>query len=195
MAKPNAFTAAALTSELRPDVPVFARVLLLVVRLELPERLEILQAQRAQEALAHFGRVPEGRRAARRHRGRAYCPHWLPGCGGRIVLRHCLKRTRPAPCNRRRKKGAGTARTGREPLPGPAPRLRSRALRGPAVSPRSPAQGRRAAAHLPRGRGHSCGRAGSGAGLKAHRPPGGSRSRLPRPPEGPWPSNSPGAAR
>lgn len=59
-AKPNAFAAAALTSELRSDVPVFARVLLLVVRLELPERLEILQAQWAQEALAHFGRVPEG---------------------------------------------------------------------------------------------------------------------------------------
>lgn len=133
----NTFTAATLTSELRPDVPVFARVLLLVVGLELPERLEILQAQRAQEALAHFGRVPEGRRAARRHRGRACCPQRLPGCGGRIVIRYCLKRTRPGPCDRRRKTGAEGPGLGASPSRGPlpVPPVLSGPFRGPAQAP------------------------------------------------------------
>lgn len=105
---------AALTFELRFDISVLAGVLLLVVRLELVERLQVLQAERAQEPFPHLRRIPEGRRVAGRHgagrwraaialraqqqrRGRAgRGPPAGPKRGVGIVLRGFLEDTRAA---------------------------------------------------------------------------------------------------
>lgn len=105
------------------------------MRLKLVERLEVLQAQRAQEAFPHFPRVAEGRRTAGCHGGSA-APgqRSLPGFSSGAARRGTAAASSFAafwkrPAQRRRAGGTASPHA----LPGPRPA----AQRAPAPRPRA----------------------------------------------------------